>query len=751
MKSLSSRTMTSIFGLTAVLGLAPAAALAQAQAAGAQTAVDAVIVTAQRRDERARDVPISITTVGATQLQAANVIQLSDIPRLTPALRFDSSGSFTQPTIRGVGTAVTTSGGGPNVGIYVDGFYVANPESTAFDLTNVKSIQVLKGPQGTLFGRNTTGGAILVTTADPSTTTAGQVKASYGRFNAQTYQGYATVGLSDRVAFDVEGQLRKGDGYFTNVIDNDKKVGAYENWSIRTGLKAEVSDAVSVLLRYGHSKTDDPTLLLTNAYVDRDGGSGMLARVPAAAYGSNSTAGRPLVYFYAPTSTYQTQPGKVAFDPAAPVAFTNTSDTYQGTIKADLGFADLTSYTQYRKDSAVNREDIDSTALNLFNIYIGIENRTTTQEFLLTSKPGSKLQWTTGLYYFKNRDTYIVNAAFGTPPYIPFGGSSTTTFSYAGFVDLTYEISSKLFLTAGARYGHDEVKDAYYRIQFVQTKVPAPDYPTNKLTPRVVLRYKPTETSSLYASYSKGYKAGILNVGGQSTKQIKPEDIDALEAGYKYDGARLSFDLASYYYIYKNLQVSSFQSGLADITNAAQARIHGLEGSARYRLSDAFDLNVGAAYTHARYRSFPAAAYYSYCDPTGAVAALVCGAIGPGSITQTVNDSSGYQMPRSPDFTGNLSVNYHTPLAEGQLTVSGNLYYTSKFYFDSSKQFVQPGYEVLALRAQWVDPSERYTLAVFGDNLTNKRYRTQVLSNTLGMGAIWSAPTTWGVSFGAKF
>lgn len=749
MKSFSSRTMTSIFGLAAVLGLAPGAALAQA--ANAQSAVDAVIVTAQRRDERARDVPISITTVGATQLQAANVIQLSDIPRLTPALRFDSSGTFSQPTIRGVGTAVTTSGGGPNVGIYVDGFYVANPESTAFDLTKVKSIQVLKGPQGTLFGRNTTGGAILVTTADPSTTNSAEVKVGYGRFNAQTYQGYATVGLSDRVAFDVEGQLRKGDGYFTNVVDNDKKVGAYENWSIRTGLKAEVSDAVSVLLRYGHSETDDPTLLLTNAYVDRDGSSGMLARVPTAAYGTSSTANRQLVYFYAPAATYATKPGQVAVDPAAPDRFTNKSDTYQGTIRADLGFADLTSYTQYRKDSAVNLGDLDATAINLFNIYLGIENRTFTQEFLFTSKPGSALQWTSGLYYFRNRDTYIVEAAFSPPPYTPFGGSSTTTYSYAGFVDLTYEISPKLFLTAGGRYGHDEVKDAYYRIQFVQTKVPAPDYPTNKLTPRVVLRYKPTDTSSLYASYSKGYKAGILNVGGQSTKQIEPEDIDALETGYKYDGGRLSFDLASYYYFYKNLQVSSFQSGLADITNAAKARIYGLEGSARYRLSDAFDLNVGAAYTHARYRSFPAAAYYSYCDSTGAVAALACGAIGAGSITQTVNDSSGYQMPRAPDFTGNIGVNYHTRVAEGQLTVSGNLYYTSKFYFDSSKQFLQPGYEVLALRAQWVDPSERYTFAVFGDNLTNQRYRTQVLSNTLGIGSIWSAPTTWGVSFGAKF
>ena len=708
MKALSGRTLTSVFALTATLGVAPG--VVQAQTADAQPSVTEVIVTAQRRDERARDVPISITSVSATQLQAANVIQLSDIPRLAPALRFDSSGSFVQPTIRGVGTAVTTSGGGPNVGIYVDGFYVANPESTAFDLTKIKGVQVLKGPQGTLFGRNTTGGAILVTTADPSTTTGGELKASYGRFNAQTYQGYVTVGLSDKVAFDVEGQVRKGDGYFTNVVDNDKKVGAYENWSIRTGLKFEVGDNASVLLRYGHSETDDPTLLLINSYVD-----------------------------YAPSATRQTQPGKIAFDPAAPVAFTNTSDTYQGTVKADLGFADLTSYTQYRKDSALNLGDLDASANNFFNIYLGIENRTVTQEFLLTSKPGSKLQWTTGLYYFKNRDTYIVNAAFSPPPYIPFGGSSTTTYSYAGYADMTYEITPKLFLTAGARYGHDEVKDAYYKIQFVQTKVPAPDYPTSKLTPRVVLRYKPTDMSSLYASYSKGYKAGILNVGGQSTKRIRPEDIDALEAGYKFDGARLSFDLASYYYVYKNLQVSSFQSGQADITNAAQARIYGLEGSARYRLSDAFDLNVGAAYTHARYRSFPAAPFYNY-DPNS-----------PGAITQTVNDSSGYQMPRAPDFTGNLGVNYHAPLAEGRLTVSGNLYYTSKFYFDSSKQFSQGAYEVLSLRAQWVDPSERYTLAVFGDNLTDKRYRTQVLSNTLGVGAVWNSPMTWGVSFGAKF
>jgi iron complex outermembrane receptor protein len=744
--------MTSVFGLAALLGLVPSAALAQTT--GPQNAAvpeeGEIIVTAQRRDERARDVPIAITTVGAAQLETANVNQLSDLPRLTPALRFDSSGTFSQPTIRGVGTAVTTSGGGPNVGIYVDGFYVANPESTTFDLTRIKSIQVLKGPQGTLFGRNTTGGAILVTTADPSTTPAAEFKLSYGRFDAQTYQGYATFGLGERVAIDLEGQLRKGDGYFRNIVDGDKKVGAYQNWSVRTGLKAELSDSISVLLRYGHSETDDPTLLLANAYVDRDGQSGLLGRVPAAAYGTNDTTGRPLVYFYAPSGTYATRSGEVAVDPAAPVKFTNNSDSFQGTLKADLGFGDLTSYTQYRTESAVNLQDLDATAINLFNIYIGIENRTFTQELLMNSKSGSPLQWTAGLYYFRNRDTYIIGAAFGPPPYFPFGGSSTTTYSYAAFVDLTYELSPRFFLTAGARYGHDEVKDAYFNIPIAQTRVDVPDYKTNRMTPRVVLRYKPSEESSVYASYSRGYKAGILNVGGQSLIPIKPEDIDALEVGYKFDDRRLSFDVASYYYFYKNLQVSSFQSGQAVITNAASSRIWGLEGSVRYKVSDALDFSAGAAYTHARYRSFQKAPYYSYCDPTGTVPALACGAIGPGSLTQTTNDSSGYQMQRAPDFTGNVGVNYHMQVAGGKLTLSGNIYYTSKIYFDSSKQFVQNGYEILALRAQWLDPSDRFSIAVSGDNLTGKRYRNQVLFNTLGVGAVWNSPRTWTVSLGAK-
>ena len=327
----------------------------------------------------------------------------------------------------------------------------------------------------------------------------------------------------------------------------------------------------------------------------------------------------------------------------------------------------------------------------------------------------------------------------------------------------------------GGRFSHDVVSDAYFTanpftFQYTgPTGLPVPFTGTpgtrirvdtlsdDSFTPRVVLRYKPDEDSSIYASFTRGYKAGILNVGGLSQQPVKPENIDAFELGYKYDDRTLAVDLAGFYYDYSNLQVSSFQSGAAQIRNAASSRVYGLEAQLRYRVSDAFNLTGGVAWTHARYRSFANAPYYGYCDPTaGAASPLFCvppafGGLGAGAIVQSSTDASGFHMQRSPEFTGNVGANYTADLAGGRLNLSGNLYYTSSFYFDPEQQFRQKGYEVLALRAEWTDASDRYSVAVFGDNVTNSRYQTQVLFNTLGIGSVWNAPTTWGVSVGVKF
>ena len=209
-----------------------------------------IVVTAQRREEKAKDVPIALTTITAEALGQGDVQQLSDISKLTPALRFDNYGGFVQPTIRGVGTAVSASGAGSNVGIYIDGFYAPNPLSADFQLLSVESVTVLKGPQGTLFGRNSTGGAIQVTTSDPSHDAHGVAEVSYGRFNSQKDQAYVTGGLSDTIAVDLTGLYRKGNGYIRNITTGNAKDGAYEAWSVRAGLKLDVSDSASFLLRY---------------------------------------------------------------------------------------------------------------------------------------------------------------------------------------------------------------------------------------------------------------------------------------------------------------------------------------------------------------------------------------------------------------------------------------------------------------------------------------------------------------------
>jgi iron complex outermembrane recepter protein len=718
-----------------------------------------IIVTAQRRQERQVDVPITVTTLGTEQLETANVQELSDITKITPALRFDESGSFSQPSIRGIGTAVTTSGGGANVGIYIDGFYSPNPLAADAQLMNVQSVQVLKGPQGTLFGRNTTGGAILIQTLEPSEETGGQFKASYGRFNEVRAQGYATHGLAPGLAVDIEGLYRRGDGFQTNIIDGNEDVGRFESWSVRTGLRMDFSDAVSLLLRYQHGDVDDPTSLLTNTYVDPIIGAGAPTQTPA--------------------NRFTTERNLVALD--APVFFRSISNAVQATLKVDLGFADLTSYTQYRGEDVDASLNLDATALGgapnfatfpfnpNFQLGLPVENDTWSQELLLSSKPGSRLQYTAGLFYFSNRDTYFTFVDnFGTARdlFAPTrsGGSSTTTKSYAAFIDATYEITPQLFLTLGGRYAHDTVSNAYYNLG--PSQVPVAAISSDRFIPRVVARYKPSDQSSVYASFTRGYKAPVIDVGGTcqnpvniptpnnptgagfTCNNVLPETIDAYEVGFKYDDRRLAFEASAYYYDYKNLQVSLFLAGRANIINAASSEIYGAEASLRYELFDGFELNAGGSYTHARYKDFPIAPVYERCTFANA-AALLCL---PGTLGVNLTPLSDVTMQRTPEFTGNIGARYKTLLGGGEFQISGNLYYTSEFFFGPSGiQFPQEGYEVVSARAQWTDPSDTFTLAVYGDNLTNSRFLTQVQYNTFGLGAVHNKPVTYGVEVGFKF
>jgi iron complex outermembrane receptor protein len=712
---------------TAAVAAALAASPALAQSAKPANQVQEIIVTAQRRAERLQDVPIAITNVDSQQLERSNAQMLSDIVKLTPGLRYDYQGMMAQATIRGVGTQLVGVNAGSNVGTYIDGFYVGHPFAFDQALLNVESVQVLKGPQGTLFGRNTSGGAVLITTTKPSTDTHGMVEASYGNHNAYEFKGYGTVGLTDKVAVDIGGMYEKGDGYVRNIVTNSKTFGNYENWGVRVGLKADITDTLSVLVRYAHQDTDDARGITGNAYV-LDGRPATLAAI-------------------IPGAIIATKPGEVSYTVKSP--YRDKSDSYQLTITEDLSFASLTSYTGYRQDRSNYGTELTFSSPELIHLWALNPQKVFTQEFLLASHPGNRLQWTAGAFFLKDSgQTYAFIGQGEAPATTYAGGSTAVEQSLAAYADATYAvIEDRLFITAGLRYTRDEMKDAVNLLAV--NPFGYPNLHNNNVSPRFVLRYAPDRRQSVYASFSKGFKSGMWSLGGSSVIPVKPEHITAYEVGYKYSAGGLSFDAAAYFYDWKNIQVSNLRvvngATLQDTTNAARTHIYGVEGQLRYAVNENFDFNLGAAYVHANYKSFNGAPSYAPCLDFAA-----CGAA-YGIFVATPINASGNMIPRSPRFTGTAGATYAWDVARGRLALTGNLYYTSKFYFDPANQFVQKGYATLGARAAWTDPSDRYTLAIYGDNLTGERYRSQVLASSPGIANVWAASRTFGVSAAAKF
>jgi iron complex outermembrane receptor protein len=710
----------------AALAVAGASGTALAQTAagasqGQAATLGEVIVTAQRRSERLQDVPITITNVTADQLKNANIDSLAGIQKVTPALRFDNQGPFYQPTIRGVGSAIVTSGAGANVGIYIDGFYSPNPEAADLQLLNVENVQVLKGPQGTLFGRNTTGGAILVTTGKPSTKTSGLVDISYGSYNALRYEAYGTTGIGDHVAVDAAYVNSQGDGWQKNIVTGDDKVGAYRNWSLRLGANVDVTDDISVLFRYARHSTNDPSSMENNSLVQ----NGQVLNIGAVI----------------PGAIVATRPDEVSRP--LPVGFESRSDVYQLTPRFELPFGTLTSYTQYRREDGTFRQDAATSAPIFYGI-IPVNDRTFSQEFLLTSKPGPRLQWTAGAFYLDYKDSFAANISQGGGPVFRAAGSYSDTVTEAVYLDLTYQLLDKLFVTAGARYSHDEVRHGWYEIASTG-RVYAPTLKGDKVTPRFVLRYAFDPETSAYASFTRGYKAGIYNLGGDSLVPVEPEKITAYEVGVKHAERRWAANASAYYYDYTNLQVASYgivnNVPISQITNAATSRVYGVEADGRYAVTDSFEVNASAAYTNARYKHFPNAPGFV---PVGGPAG--------GPIAATVVDAGGLAMQRAPDFTATAGARYTVDLAGGRLALSGTFYHSSEVFFDTAAEVSQKAYNTLGLRAEWTDPSDRYTVAIYGDNVTGTRYLTQAEASVpLAVLTNWSAPATIAGEIRAKF
>jgi iron complex outermembrane receptor protein len=679
--------------------------------------LEEVVVTAQRRDERLVDVPISISSVTGGKLQRDGISSLFDVAQEVPGLRFDAAGANIEPSIRGVGTLLTGPGLKPNVPIYVDGYYVPTELATNFQLLSISNIDVLKGPQGTLFGRNATGGAVLVRTLDPSFDPTLTARATYGSYERRDVSIYGSTPLTDTLAANVAGSWQRGHGYVNDINTGRDDDGAYENWEIRAKLLYKPQEALNFLLALDHTEIDDPAFVAWSAYEGLTSGS-VFPGVKVA------------------TGPWNTAQGFVSSN-------REKVNSISLTARYDISIGTLSSYTQYRHDEAFEDFDSDVTAATVSRAIYAVYDNTFTEELNLASHRGAPFSWVAGLYFYRNDNVYNpYNVSLAGRPITEVFYTDNPSKSYAGYADATYAVVSHLFLTAGLRFTEDRISE-HFNLLHVRTGSAADTF--SNWSPRGVLRYELNDRSNVYGSYTAGYKSGALPSASFSTVPLRPENIHAYEIGYKYSGKTLQFETSAYYYDYKNLQVSAFTGFSSVDTNAAKSTIYGTDAHLTAQLTHELALNVGAAYGHAVYDDYPnASGYVQNLNPASSGYGLFNSSL-VGSTGNTFN-ASGNTLPRAPRFTANVGLNYNHRFRGGMLELSATDYYTTRVYFDPINQFSQGAYSIVNLRATWSMPDQRWAFSLYGTNVTNEAYRNQVLPTSYAIKQSYGPPVQVGGS-----
>jgi iron complex outermembrane receptor protein len=740
-----------LFFCSAILGAGTSLGAASPESANPEDKLELIVVTAQRRSESLQDVPISMNVATGEQLEKLGVTRLEDISQIAPAVQLSRTGVYTQPAIRGVTTTLAGNYEN-NVAIYVDGYYLPFTRGLNTDLVNISQVQVLKGPQGTLFGRNATGGAILVQTLDPSMSErSGRVNVTYERFNDRQVQGYFSMPIIDNLAWNVAANYRKSDDYITDVTGFD--TAPIETYNISTKVRWQPIDNLTVSGKFETLKVSDGRALAT------------------------TYDGRSLAQRLNPGTYLETRDNRTSVD--FPVDDTIYQRTAAGKIEYDFGWGRLNSTTAYQRETDRLHYDLDGTALHLFEQRTRDRNRAVSEDLNLTSAGYGPVQYVVGTYYFRSEqdtpDTASLSAFSSAPTmYVPGQVNTSKTKAYASYADVTWQLAQRLFLTGGIRYSH-ETKDLLVVCPAISAGCPLPvwfplpgqsaDATFKSWTPRGVVRYQLDDNSNVYASYSKGFKSGLISIA-YPFNTVDPEKIDAYEIGYKTARGRWRLDTAAYYYNYKNLQVSSLQiiNGIntAVTTNAASARIYGSEAQLTAAVVEDFNVSAGVAYTHARYTDFPKASYNG-TTPAGALAGLnttTCvNATPPPASAPCTQDWTGKQPARAPDWTGNLGADYTLRTGGGTFVFAGNIAYTSSYIpvkgdldANGNYRYGQGAYSLVNLRASWRPPKlDSLTLTAFGENVGNTKYYFYRSGNALGDYHALGQPATWGVSADYRF
>ncbi len=715
----------SLGGASIALAQSATSPSAPAGASSAQSPVQLteVIVTAQRRQENLQQVPITVNAVDSSRLTQLGVTSIANLNIAAPSLNFIEEAAWSEPFIRGIGTSVNGPGIENSVATYVDGVYQASMIGGASDFNNIDSVQVLSGPQGTLFGRNATGGAILITTKTPSHTFGGNASVGYGNYDTATGSLYVTGGLSDTLAADFAADWsNQGTGFGRNLFDGHQ-IAKNRNLFLRNKWLFTPTDAVKLTLAldYGevHFETDE-----------------------APAPGTMPAGGAPNLPPYDIDGPYDPT-GYVKEGGAALTAEVNLNP---------LRFQSISAWRETKSLTTENGWMSPDAAFNQY-LYLMEPHEQVSQEFRLLSPNEWRLHWSVGLYYFHEEAKYDPVDLIYAPDNVIISPltdidiyADNKTNSYAAYGQATYDIRPDTHLTFGGRYT-DEPRNMYLAESVFAGDI---NYGTETAygsktfrapSWRLSLDHDFTRSVLGYISYNRGFKSGGWNVAVLPALSFAPEKIDAYEMGFKtqsFDN-RLRLNVSGFYYDDKDVQVEEFPppEAILTIVNGPEAHLYGLDFLGDAALTDRFTLHFGLDLIHARYVSFPDAFYTT--------------AIPGGGTAFSSFDAAGRPLPHTPEATGSLSGNYLIPTSIGSFNLSGGYYYNSGWVGEPDERLHQKAYGLVNGRLGWLLPDGKYEIDLWAQNLGNTAYTNQLIPSSAGDQAFWGTPRTFGVNVNVTF
>lgn len=706
--------------------------------------IEEVIVTAQKREESLQETPISVSAFSQDTLDNKGITDISSLAAQIPSLTVQSNAGVVLINMRGAGNEINSLGADNGVGFHIDGVYIGNAVGSLVDMWDVERVEVLRGPQSTLFGRNTTGGSINIISARPSDEVEAFGDLIYGNYNHLRFRGAVNAPINDRVAVRIAGTREVHDGYTEALQPGIDDINDRDSWFLRGQLSAELGEDLNLLVSLVGSESDDASVA-----PERIGATYQSSGIPPFA---GPVFGLP--------------PGTNPFDalaapkPADPrktnTTFQHSSnnETFGVTATLEWNFDDLTlkSISSYYDLGRSTASDFDGSELDFMTVQGVDASEQISQELQLMSNDWDRWEWIIGAYYF-SQDAERVTTV--TPSFFDaFGGFSTggkmKTDSLAIFGQATHELTDNLSITGGARFTWDDKSGS--ELFFVQAPLApfgqnitggSPDGSWSEPTGKLSLDWMLDNGNLLYASLSHGYRSGAINITAPLAEPVDPEFVDAFEVGSKnhFFDDRLQFNLAMHYTQYDDQQFTRFLPGGSQVIEAAgKSTAIGIETDFVALPSDNVRIDGSVGWILAEFDKFET----SYGRVFGPI---------HGQSPAAQVDLEGNQLPRTPEWSVALGAQLTRPLTFGELIFRVDFSYRSEIFYDTFNTEVGTEDEFTRVDARVIfnGGDQHWNGEIFVKNIEGKDVTNNRIVNADVPIGFYAPPRVYGIRVGYRF